>query len=243
MISAIEIRKKSVRDLMINVKNVFMIDFNQKLYEKNIQEILEKGFSRIPVFSKSKNNLLGILRIKQLIGKDFSSPKSLNDLGVDLKLPLIISPDQKIIELLREFIKGKSHIAIVTNDVENLQNKLNKNFYNFKKNGIEYNKIKKKDSITIEGIISLEDVIENLINLEILDEDDYEKKYGKGNFHNTKNSKVPMTTLVSKNPFLIIFNIYLKEIELKYSFIILSAAKKYFSSFYKSHLYLKNFSY
>jgi len=176
MISAIEIRKKNAKDIMIKFKDAYLIDYDKKLGERDIQEILEKGFSRIPVYYESNNNILGILRLKNLIGRDFSNEKSLRDLNMKLKMPLIISPNLKIIELLREFIKGRSHMAIITNDVEMFQNKLGLNSANSLKNNIllESEKYCDKESI-IEGIITLEDVIENMINLQIFDEDDYEK--------------------------------------------------------------------
>lgn len=179
MISAIEIRKKSVSELIIPYSSTFAIEFEMPIGVQQISEILSKGFSRIPVYSGcNKNNLLGILRIKQLVGVDFGEPKSLKDLDLKLKKPLVILPTLKIIDLLREFLKGKSHIAVVTQDTEALQTKLGLN----RKNSVIENKSAdyqsqqswETEAIVIDGIITLEDVIENMINLQILDEDDYD---------------------------------------------------------------------
>lgn len=177
MISAIEIRKKTASELLIPYSHTFTLEHESPLGEKDLSEVLSKGFSRIPVYTgANKNNLLGLLRIKQLVGVDFSTPKSLKDLGLQLKKPLVISPNLKIIDLLREFLKGKSHIAVLTKDVEALQIKLGLN----RKNSVQAHLFEKQASweekaIVIEGIITLEDVIENMINLQILDEDVYDR--------------------------------------------------------------------
>ncbi len=176
MISALEIREKKVIEMMIPIKNTFMIDYDEVLDKFKLQLMLDKGYSRIPIFSNhNSNDIVGLLRIKNLIGVDISQNKTLRQLGIDLKKPLVISPRLNLIDLLREFREGRSHMAFITEQVEELQekyglNKLNtvtrKDNLGFKKNIAE---------IKILGIITLEDVIEKMINLDILDEDDYEK--------------------------------------------------------------------
>ena len=116
----------------------------------------------------------GILRIKQLIGVDFNK-KSLRNLGIELRQPLIISPKVKLLDLLREFRKGRSHIALLTEQVSDLQNKLGLNRANSIDKNKDIREMLSNKNITILGIITLEDVIEKMINLDILDEDDYER--------------------------------------------------------------------
>ena len=180
MISAIEIKDKKVIELMIPIKNVFMIDQDEILDKFKLNLILDKGYSRIPVYNNhNRNDLEGLLRIKSLIGVDFNQNKTLRQLGIALKKPLVISPRLSMIDLLREFRKGKSHMAIITEQVEELQSKLGLNRSNsLKKENSMSNKMLSSDDgkdIKILGIITLEDVIEKMINLDILDEDDYEK--------------------------------------------------------------------
>jgi metal transporter CNNM len=197
MISALEIREKKVIELMIPIKNAFLIDYDDVLDKFKLQLILDKGYSRIPVYSNhDSNDVLGLLRIKNLIGVDFNQNKTLRQLGIELKKPLVISPRLSIIDLLRQFREGRSHMAFITEQVEELQEKYGLNKLNaVKKDNINNIGFKKNNTnIKIMGIITLEDVIEKMINLDILDEDDYEKmnrqKKPQSNNNNSKISKL-----------------------------------------------------
>jgi metal transporter CNNM len=177
MISALEIREKKVIEMMIPIKSAFMIDYDEVLDKFKLQLMLDKGYSRIPVYSNhNKNDIVGLLRIKNLIGVDVTQNKTLRQLGIELKKPLVISPRLSLIDLLREFRGGRSHMAFVTEQVEELQEKYGLSNTNSitRKDNIGFNK-KSSQEIKILGIITLEDVIERMINLDILDEDDYEK--------------------------------------------------------------------
>ena len=86
MISALEIREKKAIEIMIKFKDVYSLNYDEKLTKYKIIEILEKGFSRIPVFSNNnKNDIIGLLRLKQLIGYDSNENKSIREIGISLK--------------------------------------------------------------------------------------------------------------------------------------------------------------
>lgn len=185
MISALEIREKQVIELMIPIKSTFMIDYDEKLDKTKLKQIVDKGYSRIPVYANHNiQDILGLVRIKQLILVDINENKTLRELGIRLKAPLVIHPSLNLIDLLREFRKGKSHMAFITEQVEKLQKKFGLSRTNsISNNLILFNKTKE---IKILGIVTLEDVIEHMFNLEIYDEDDYEKmKYNNSSGYST----------------------------------------------------------
>ncbi len=191
MISAIEIKSRTAIEMMIPIRDVFMIDYNEPIDRFKLNLILDKGYSRIPVYSDNRNDILGILRIKQLIGLDLTQSLSLRRLGLKLKAPLVIDPKTNAMDMLREFRKGKSHMAFITEQVEDFKKKLAQGGVS---ESLEESFLKRDNTkigkIVILGIVTLEDVLEEMINIDILDEDDYAKT-------KTKKSTVK-TQIISK---------------------------------------------
>ena len=185
MISALEIKEKKVMEIMINFNDIYSIKYEEPIDKKKVTEILEKGYSRIPVFrNDDKTDLIGILRIKQLIKVDFNFRKSLKDLGIRLKTPLVIPP------------------TFITEQVELLQSKFGLTRNNSVAFNIRYNEtFDDAKKIKILGIVTLEDVIEQIFNLEILDEEDYEKiKRAKGGARMGSNLRSPSMIAFYTNP-------------------------------------------
>ena len=160
---------KNIRDLILPIEKVMKIDYQTNLTKITVKRLIDSGYSRIPVYKKNINNLIGILRMKELLGKDLSKPYSLEQLGVNLTNPIRVYDDTSFINLFEKFKGGKSHMAFIYKKEklpdyfrsENYQFDYNKSFENY------------RPGEQVLGIITLEDLIESWLKISISDEDDY----------------------------------------------------------------------
>lgn len=99
-----------VRDVMTTIENVTAVpvDISQEALEK---VILEEGHNRIPVYSQSKENIIGILYVRDLIY--LFKNASLIRMEDLLSAPFYVPMTKRVAELLKEFQSRKTQIAIV----------------------------------------------------------------------------------------------------------------------------------
>ena len=83
-------------------------------FKEVLQFILDAGYSRIPVFKNSQDNVIGILYIKDLL-PNLSNPGYLEWASV-IRKPFFIPENKKINDLLQEFRSMKMHMAIVVDE-------------------------------------------------------------------------------------------------------------------------------
>lgn len=134
---------KLARDIMIPRNDIFAINIDDSR-EQIIKNVIEEGYSRIPVYKDTIDNVLGIIYSKDLI-----SATEFRELIVliDILRPVYFIPETKQIgEILKEFQKKHIHLGIVVNE-----------------HG------------TVEGLITLEDIIEEIVG-EIEDEYDIDTR-------------------------------------------------------------------
>jgi CBS domain containing-hemolysin-like protein len=117
---------------------------------------------------KNTNNLIGILRMKQLLGKDLSKPITLEQLGVKLTSPIIVDEDTMFLDLFEKFKGGKSHMAFIF-EKEKLPEYFRSENIQFGSKAFDNNEPDRK----YKGIVTLEDLIEFWLKISILDEEDY----------------------------------------------------------------------
>ncbi|MDA7836052.1 gliding motility-associated protein GldE [Salibacteraceae bacterium] len=136
-----------VRQVM--TPRIDVICFDTKTTYKQLQtEIVEHGFSRIPIFEDSFDNVVGILYVKDLLNH-LHAPDDF-DWKPLLRNPSFVTENKKLDDLLREFQDDKNHMAVVVDEYGGSS-----------------------------GVISLEDIIEEIVG-EISDEfDDEELIYTK----------------------------------------------------------------
>ncbi|XP_030635920.1 metal transporter CNNM2 isoform X3 [Chanos chanos] len=149
---ALELRTKTVEDVMTPLRDCFMITSDATLDFNSMSEIMESGYTRIPVFEGERSNIVDLLFVKDLAFVDPDDCTPLKTITKFYSHPLhFVFNDTKLDAMLEEFKKGKSHLAIVqrvNNEGEGDP------FYE------------------VLGIVTLEDVIEEIIKSEILDETD-----------------------------------------------------------------------
>jgi metal transporter CNNM len=65
--AALELQEKTAEQVMTKIDDVYMLEINTLLSHKTLREIYAKGFSRIPIYEKTKDNIVGILMARDLI--------------------------------------------------------------------------------------------------------------------------------------------------------------------------------
>lgn len=120
--------------------DIFGLNESQS-YREIIPEIIENGYSRIPVYRENIDNVVGILYVKDLLPyleeTDFQWTSLLRD-------PYFVPENKKLDDLLNDFKNKRNHLAIVVDEYGGTS-----------------------------GLISLEDIIEEIVG-DISDEFDDE---------------------------------------------------------------------
>ncbi|MCW7077562.1 MAG: hemolysin family protein [Canidatus Methanoxibalbensis ujae] len=113
MESVLRLDEKVARDVMTPIDEMVCINADQKA-EDAVSLIRKYGYSRIPVCEKTKENITGILYAKDMLmqGNLFFN-KKVRDI---MKSPYMVPETKRIDELLKEFQRGRMHIAIVVDE-------------------------------------------------------------------------------------------------------------------------------
>lgn len=134
------------RQVMSPRIDIFALEISESFAEI-FPKIIEKGFSRIPVYRDNIDQIDGVLFVKDLL-------PHINEVEFDwttlLREPFFVPENKKLDNLLKDFQSMKSHLAIVVDEYGGTS-----------------------------GLVSLEDIIEEIVG-EISDEyDDVEMNFSK----------------------------------------------------------------
>ena len=105
------------RQVMCPRIDVFALTEDMDL-ETIVPLILEKGFSRVPVYKENMDNVTGILYTKDLLPHLEDGNFEWHSL---LKPPFYVPENKKLDDLLREFQQKKIHLAVVVDEYGDLQ--------------------------------------------------------------------------------------------------------------------------
>jgi Mg2+/Co2+ transporter CorB len=147
MSNLLELKNLKVDELMTHRNDISYINLDDSI-DQIINQLKEINFTRVPVIKKNFDSIEGILDIRDLL----KSGETLNDLDHTkiagyINKPWFIPENKMAIKQLIDFKSKREHMAMIVD---------------------EYG--------AVQGLISLEDIIEEIIG-EIFDETDVENSY------------------------------------------------------------------
>ncbi len=99
-------------EIMTARADMFVIEVDEKLHLENI---VNSGFTRIPVLEESFDNVIGIVNIKDLFLHKITTDSEI-DVRKIMTKPYFIPENKKLDKLLHEFKERKNHMAIVVDE-------------------------------------------------------------------------------------------------------------------------------
>lgn len=111
--SAIDFDNTVVQEILVPRVDMVALDVNAPV-QQVLDTCLEQGFSRIPVYEDSIDNVIGVLHAKDLLrclsrGQEIRVRELMRDV-------MFVYRTKKINRLLADFRRSKQHLAIVTDD-------------------------------------------------------------------------------------------------------------------------------
>jgi CBS domain containing-hemolysin-like protein len=145
--NAFDFTDHSAKQIMVPRHNVFTIDIDEPKAEI-VEKILENGYSRIPVYKDSVDNIIGVFYAKEFARECVKCCGNYENFDIQALLhePFFVVGSKKISDLLKIFQQKKQHLAVVIDEFGGT-----------------------------DGIITLEDILEELVG-EIQDEEDEENE-------------------------------------------------------------------
>jgi CBS domain containing-hemolysin-like protein len=146
---ALLLSEKKIANIITPIEDVFMLSVDDVLNQETIEKLLSYGHSRVPVYQESRKNIIGLILVKRLlnINTALSTPVK------DIKMSEVVYVEAKasIWSVLTLFQSGKSHMAVVKS---------------------EQSEDDVMEEVNNIGIVTLEDIFEELIQKDIEDETD-----------------------------------------------------------------------
>jgi CBS domain containing-hemolysin-like protein len=143
MASIMGFNDMQVKQVMVPRTSITAVDINWS-EDRIIDVIMEAGYSRMPVFKDSLDNIVGIIYTKDMLS--MIKNRGLIIFHDLIRVPYFIPETKNAGDLLKEFKKGKLHVAIVVDEFGGTA-----------------------------GLVSLEDILEEIVG-EIHDEYDVDEK-------------------------------------------------------------------
>ena len=136
------IHLSSVKAREIMTPSIVVESAHQDLTIKAFYEQQEWNFSRIPVYDKGKDYIIGYV-LKDMILKALSEDKFQTKLSYMMRPILSFREDESVYQIWEKMLEKREHISIIVDEYGSLR-----------------------------GVVSMEDIIETMTGVEIVDEDE-----------------------------------------------------------------------
>ena len=111
-------------------------------WQQAVERVVDSGRTRIPIYDKDLDQIVGLLFAKDLLRESLRSEPKRKPLKKLLRKPLFVPETKKLAVMLKQFLRGKTHLAVVTDEYGG-----------------------------VAGVVTIEDVLEEIVG-EIEDETD-----------------------------------------------------------------------
>lgn len=166
--SALEFHDISISEILIPRVNVAAVDIEDSIEE--IRDVfLSTHFSRLPVYEKTIDNIVGIIHQKNFFDMYLEGRRDINEI---LQKPLYIFGLTAISEIMREMQKTKNHMAIVVDQyggtqgivtMEDIIEELVGEIYDeTDEEDTSFVKLEEENEYEVSGDFSIRDFLENI---------------------------------------------------------------------------------
>ncbi|CAA6673725.1 unnamed protein product [Spirodela intermedia] len=177
---ALELTQKTAKDAMTPILETFSLDINSKLDMNTMGLIMMKGHSRVPIYSGGPTNIIGLILVKNLITCRPEDEVPVRDVTIRKFLAFLcsrVADDLPLYDMLNEFQKGHSHMAVVVKQIKDTSTTVEKSTTTDKEMERlrQQNILDDLDSLPsyppdeeVVGIITMEDVMEELLQFSLV---------------------------------------------------------------------------
>jgi metal transporter CNNM len=127
---------------MISLDNIFMVNEDSNVDEEFLHKLQKYNFSKVPVYSKYRSNIIGFIKLKNLLVFKFTTNKNLKASGIILPVKKL-NENLTLLDAIDQLKKKHVNFGIVIDEQTN----------------------------KATGMITLKKIFEKLVLREFLDDD------------------------------------------------------------------------
>lgn len=179
LIATLEFKKISAREVMVPRLKMFVLESTLSV-EEALKNLIKSPYSRAPIVGKSRDNIIGMVHIKDLL-RDIEDGKGKLKVSSVAKQAVFVSQEERLASLLKDMQSRRIHIAIVVDEfggveglltLEDLLEEITGEILD--ETDLLSNLIRRIDKNTVitHGDTDI-NYLEQFLNIEISKEDDY----------------------------------------------------------------------